>query len=122
VPGIPAFAVFGDTYKDEGLRKMRLRDYPLMSYRGVCNWPPVWVGIAEEKRRPRSETASLMKSVLENFIGREQIALAHHTRSHYLGTLLFDDRAFCLQIYQVLTNNCGKSIYQIGAIDLNYTL
>jgi hypothetical protein len=43
-------------------------------------------------------------------------------QSHYLGTLLFDDRAFCLQIYQVLTNNCGKSICQIGAIDWSYRL
>ena len=122
MPGIPAFAV-RDTLNDEGLRKMRLRDHPLMSYGGVRNWPPVWVGIAGEKRRPRGEIGilrevryarvSLRRSRLHLVIGYRQ--------SYYMGTLLFGDRAFCLQIYQILTNNCGKSIQQIGAIDLSYT-
>jgi hypothetical protein len=38
------------------------------------------------------------------------------------GTLVFYDRAFCLQIYEVLINNRGKSIQQIGAIDLSRQL
>jgi hypothetical protein len=37
-------------------------------------------------------------------------------------TLLFDDGAFCFHIYQMLTGRCGKSVRQIGAIDLRYTL
>jgi hypothetical protein len=36
-------------------------------------------------------------------------------------TLLFDDGAFCFHIYQMLTGRCGKSVRQIGAIDLRYT-
>jgi len=123
--GIPAFAIYGDTLNDDGLRKMRLRDHPLMSYRGVCNWPPVWVGIAGEKRRPRGEIGILREvrySRISSLGGSRLHLLITHEQSHYLSTLPFDDRAFCLQIYQVLTNNCGKSIDQIGTIDLSYTL
>jgi hypothetical protein len=103
---------------------MRLRDHPLMSYRDVRNWPPVWVGIAGEKRRPRDEIGILREVRYSRIsLGASRLhLLITHKQNHYLGTLLFDHRAFCLQIYQVLTNNCGKSIHQIGAIDLSYTL
>jgi len=104
---------------------MKLRDHPLMSYRGVRNWPPVWVGIAGEKRRRPSGEIGILREVRygRDPLGRSRLhLLITHKQSPYLGTLLFDDRAFCLQIYQVLTNNCRKSIHQIGAIDLSYTV
>ena len=45
-----------------------------------------------------------------------------YKKSHYMGSLLFDDRVFCLHIYQVLINHCGKCMQEIGSIDLSYTL
>jgi hypothetical protein len=102
---------------------MSLRDHPLLSYGGVPNWPPVWVGIAGEKRRPRGEIGILREVRYgRDSLGRSRLHLVIvYKKSHYMGTLLFDDRAFCLHIYQVLIEHCGKSIHQIGAIDLSYT-
>jgi hypothetical protein len=112
-----------DTLNDEGSGTMSLRDHPLMSYGGVPNWPPVWVGIAGEKRRPRGEIGILREVRYgRDSLGRSRLHLVIvYKKSHYMGTLLFDDRAFCLHIYQVLIEHCGKSIHQIGAIDLSYT-
>jgi hypothetical protein len=78
---------------------------------------------AHAVKKPGCSVNSLsMVPGIPAFRGSRLHLLITHKQSHYLGTLLFDDRAFCLQIYQILTNNCGKSIYQIGAIDLSYTL
>jgi hypothetical protein len=35
---------------------------------------------------------------------------------------LLDDPAFCREIFEVLIHNLGKTIREIGDIDLSYTL
>ena len=35
-----------------------------------------------------------------------------------MGTLFVSDAAFCLEIYAVLLRHCGKTIQEIGDIDL----
>ena len=42
--------------------------------------------------------------------------------SRYMGFLSFDDERFCSKIYIVLKSNIGRSIKNIGNIDLSYTL
>jgi hypothetical protein len=104
--------------------KMRLRDHPLMSYGGVRNWPPVWLGLVGEKRHPRGEIGILHEVRYGRApLGRSRLHLVVvYKKSHYMGSLLFDDRVFCLHIYQVLINHCGKCMQEIGSIDLSYTL
>jgi len=38
---------------------MKLRAHPLMSYRGVSNWPPVWVGTNHKNEPLRGEVGVL---------------------------------------------------------------
>src|SRR5262245_66106677 len=38
---------------------MKLRAQPLMSYRRVCNWPPVWVGTNHKNEPLRGEVGIL---------------------------------------------------------------
>ena len=40
----------------------------------------------------------------------------------YMGTLLFDNAAFCCQVSNLLENHIGKLIKEIGDLDLSYTL
>jgi hypothetical protein len=39
-----------------------------------------------------------------------------------MGCLLFDDRAFCLQVYHLLKDHCGEPIQTIAELDLSHTL
>jgi hypothetical protein len=41
-----------------------------------------------------------------------------HAGAEYMGTLFVSDAAFCLEIYPVLLRHCGKTIQEIGDIDL----
>jgi hypothetical protein len=40
----------------------------------------------------------------------------------YMGTLLFSDAAFCWQLHDILQQNLGRSIEEIGDLDLSFTL
>ena len=40
----------------------------------------------------------------------------------YMRTLLIQDYSFCQHIYDLLLEYCGRSIQEIGDIDLTHTL
>jgi hypothetical protein len=42
---------------------MKLRTHPFMSYRGVSNWPPVWVG-TNRRHEPLKGEVGVLKDVV----------------------------------------------------------
>ena len=40
----------------------------------------------------------------------------------YMGCLVFDDATFCKEIHDLLQLHIGRSIQDIGSIDLSHTL
>ena len=103
---------------------MLLRDHPLMTYRGVRNWPPTWMWIGGlEKKSPRGEIGILRKVSLSKLqpINRCYLYI-YYEGSSYMGCLLFDDSAFCKHITGVLQFCVNRPIAEIGRLDLSYTL
>jgi hypothetical protein len=45
-----------------------------------------------------------------------------HRDAEYIGALLLSDTAFCREIFGVLVKNRGKTIQEIGSIELAHTL
>jgi hypothetical protein len=45
-----------------------------------------------------------------------------HEGTHYVGALLFDDATFCHQITNLLRQNIGRAIKDIGDLDISHTL
>jgi hypothetical protein len=45
-----------------------------------------------------------------------------HCGAEYIGPLLLSDRAFCRVIFGALFQNRGKTLQEIGNINLRYTL
>ena len=45
-----------------------------------------------------------------------------HEGFRYMGTMAFDDPAFCYELYRLLKSKAGLSIKEIGDIDLSFTL
>jgi len=103
---------------------MLLRDHPLMSYRGVVNWPPTWVWLDGPKEEYPKGELGILKSVLLSTVDRPNrcFLLIRYQDSSYLGCLLFDDHAFCSQIVNILRSHCDYPIAEIGSLDLTYTL
>jgi len=102
---------------------MLLRDHPLMSYRGVSNWPPTWTWtVGLENKRPRGEIGILKEVLLSNVQPANQCFLyIDHEGSSYIGCLVFDDHAFCRHIAELLQFCCNRPIAHIGNLDLSDT-
>jgi len=103
---------------------MMLRDHPLMQHHGLHSWPPVWTWIdGSEKNHPRGEIGILRRVVPSKISSAEKcFPYIEHDGSEYMGCLLFDDRAFCSQIAELLQGCCNHPIAEIGSIDLGHTL
>jgi hypothetical protein len=103
---------------------MLLRDHPLMSRRGVPNWPPVWTWVdGPENKFPKGEVGILKWVALTGIEPSDRCyLLIHHEDSSYMGCLLFDDYAFCRYIAKLLDSYCKRSIAEIGSLDLSHTL
>jgi hypothetical protein len=103
---------------------MELRDHRLMSYRGVPNWPPVWVRrkSAAEQQILRGELGILQQVITTEFTCRRSFLLIEHEGLRYMGCLIFSDARFCRPIVKLLRRHCGYSIEYISAIDLDGVL
>jgi hypothetical protein len=98
---------------------MKLRDHPLMSYRGVSNWPPVWCRTGRQTLT--GEIGVLANADTDRSGSRCYISIDFENE-RYCGTLLFTDVAFCWFIAKMFKNRIGASIKEIGDLDLSYTL
>lgn len=79
---------------------MELREHPLMSYHGVRNWPPAWVGRdANKEKRIRGEVG-ILHDAMQSVLGpKDRLFLVMvHDWNEYVGCLLFEDVTFCRQI------------------------
>src|SRR5215472_415164 len=103
---------------------MLLREHPLMNYRGNRSWPPGWLWTAGyDTTHPQGEVG-ILKAVRQSHIEPRDrcFLIMEHCGAEYLGALLLSEPAFCQGILEVLTQQLGKTIQEIGDIDLSYTL
>jgi hypothetical protein len=106
-----------------------LRHHPLMSYRGIPNWPPVWiwvngpeVGGPLENKSPKGEVGVLKWARLTGLQPPDKCyLLMNHEGSSYMGCLLLD-AAFCRYLVKLLDSYCNRPIAEIGSIDLAHIL
>jgi hypothetical protein len=89
-----------------GYRKtaVQLRDHPQMNFAGYANWPPIWVSGAGSKtfKKQLGEVGTLIGVILNEAAP--------------------DKLLFCRQLYIFLQGHIGKSIKEIGDLDLSHTL
>jgi len=101
-----------------------LRDHPLMTYRRLPNWPPVWSWTdGLENHHPKGEVGTL-KAVFRSETQQPSrfFLVMSHGGSEYLGCLLFNDETFCRQVMDLLKAHCNRSIAEIGGLDVSHTL
>jgi hypothetical protein len=103
---------------------MKLRDHPLMTYKGVSSWPPAWLWRdGYETTHPQGEVG-ILKNVMPSTIDPDGrcFLIMEHCGAEYIGALLLSDPAFCRELFTVLVRNCGETIRDIGEIDMSRTL
>jgi hypothetical protein len=81
---------------------VKLRDHPLMSYRGMRSWPPTWG--AHNANPCKVNWARQPKS--SRIIRPNRCYLfIEHDGGGYIGALLCDDNMFCSLIGQILRDH-----------------
>lgn len=103
-----------------------------MSYRGQTTWPPTWLWTGKGPNRRISGEVGVLKEV---HVAIEEPDAANSARpynriflyiecdeSRYVGCLLFDTAVACRQIGDILAQQCGKTLQEIGGLDLSHLL
>jgi hypothetical protein len=102
---------------------MKLRDHPLMSYRGLTNWPPVWTRArGNVVKTVRGEVGILAYVHCNAQSSSRCYLIMDYEGETYVGTLIFGDQAFCTQITDLLRLHLKRSIKEIGDLELSHTL
>jgi hypothetical protein len=102
---------------------MKLRDHPLMTRKSSPNWPPIWIKTHRGRDdKPSGEIGVLEKPLRPEMFTNRLFLLIRHDGFRYMGSMAFDDPAFCYELYRLLNSHVGRSIKEIGDIDLSYTL
>src|SRR5262245_36332914 len=102
---------------------MKFRDHPLMTRRsGRKAWPPLWVNVDDRNDKPRGEIGVLIRVGVADAISNAIFVRMSYGGSEYVGAMYFDDEIFRREIQRILESMIGSSIYEIGNLDLSYTL
>jgi hypothetical protein len=100
---------------------MQLRDHPLMVFEGKPNWPPLW--IASTDAATLAGEIGVLKDVISDITSQRRCFLMiEHDGKNYVGTLKFDDAAFCSLISRLFNRYVGRTIREIGDLDTSSTL
>jgi hypothetical protein len=102
---------------------VKLRDHPLMIRKsGVISWPPEWKPVGRDGGSVRGELGALDDVSMNKLIPNKVFLAMDHLAERYITVLAFDDEPFANQLYGLLLNNIGRSIKEIGDLDLSHTL
>jgi hypothetical protein len=103
---------------------MQLRDHPLMIRKsGYPNWPPKWTTTNPDKDdKPIGEVGILEDVVMSNLIDNKIFMFMQLYGFRYMGFMGFEDPPFCNQLYLLIKANIGRSIKEIGDLDVSYLL
>ena len=100
---------------------MRFRDHPLMTRKsGIPSWPPTWTTTRlDANDRPTGEIGTLERAMMHALFDNKIFMFIQY---RYMGSIHLDDRQFCHQIYTILQANVGRSIKEIGDLNLSHML
>ena len=100
---------------------MELRSHPGMIYRGMANWPPVWTK-RDGNSTMRGEIGVLKYVYANDRVSNKCYLVIDYENMRYVGCLIFNDHSFCTEVSKVLRHHLGRSIKEIGGLDLSHTL
>jgi hypothetical protein len=90
---------------------------------GYRSWPPRWTTTHLTKDdKPIGEVGTLEDVMMTELIDNKVFMFMQCEGLRYMGFIGFDDITFCSPICTLLKAHIGRSIKEIGDLDLSYTL
>jgi len=99
-----------------------------MAHSGAANWPPRWMPREPGKPQLRGEygvlveVAAACNSDIHNDRPSEIFLFMEHESVGYVSSLLFDDAAFCGAVGKIMRSQVGRTIEEIGSLDVSHLL
>jgi hypothetical protein len=100
---------------------MQPRNHPLLTRKsGTKDWPPMWTSPrGDENDRLVGEIGTLQQLSIGVLLDTSLFLFIDYQGSRYTGLLCFDDAKSCYAIYTRLSSMMGRSIKEIGDVDLS---
>jgi hypothetical protein len=90
-----------------------------MSHHGVSTWPPGWKATWRSKDElPKGEVGILKEVFMTDDSDRELLLTIEFQGNRYFGGLEFVDPWFCSQVYGLLQHHIGRTIKEVGDMEL----
>jgi hypothetical protein len=93
-----------------------------MSYHGVRNWPPIWTTPRRESKLPKGEVGTLEDVITHELFEHRLYLIMELDDRLYMGSITFDNKAFCETIHAFLQQHLGRLVKEIGDLDVSFTL
>jgi hypothetical protein len=94
---------------------LKLRDHPLLKYRGAQNWPPVWTrGTKGMVNTVKGEVGVLKEVYYDAGRSNKCFLVIDYQLQSYMGCITCSTRSFCTQLTHFLRGHIGHSIEDIG--------
>lgn len=102
---------------------VQLRSHPGLFLGGNPSWPPVWANA--NRHLPSTawgELGVLLKAYTTDKLSKTCYLVMVHESETYVGALILENAALCQRLCSVFQRNIGRTISEIGSLDLAYTL
>lgn len=96
---------------------MKLRDHPLLRYRGASSWPPLWIS-RDAVKTLRGEIGVLKYVYFRRGPASKCYLVIEYEHEAFVGTLFFDTETACGSICRLLQSHVGSSIKEIGDLEV----
>ena len=103
---------------------MELRDHPQMRFHGLRTWPPIWSNTTALNQRKLlyGEHGVLKQCCTNKAVTNICFLFIEADGEFYCGALVVDDVTFCNQLLTIFNQHIGRTIAEIGRLDLSHTL
>jgi hypothetical protein len=102
---------------------MQLRQHPKMRWEGYSNWPPMCGGATGPGVvMPIGEEGNLIevREFEDDSYGPHRLLVTvEHLGNRFQGSIPFDDQDFMKKLSKLLTNHRGRSLSEIGAVEID---
>lgn len=106
----------------KSLRIPRLRHHPILNYRSVKNWPPVWTrGTEGIVQTVKGEVGVLKEVYYDAGKSNKCFLVIDYQLQSFTGCINSPTKAFCTQLTHLLREHIGRSIEEIGDLDVSFT-
>lgn len=102
---------------------MQLREHPVfvaLGY-GFRWWPPAWARIGYGNA-VYGEVGMFVGAKINEHLPDRLFLTMEHEGGLYMGALVVKDKALCVQLCEFLENRTGRTIKEIGNLEINFLL